>query len=171
MGNIIEINRKYPFDPATINRYWSLVKHDPVSIRLDKIDIGKVIIRTMLRDDEEFIAGKIRLERIEEFKKENNLISLDSGVLNTFFDNESLISLIPDEWKGRTENDCTKFIIFDGTELKNSFESNLKNQKDEEANRIFLYLYWDEEYKKLRRDSFWVNQTVSRSHFSAFYRL
>ena len=108
-----------------IGRGWRVSANDTdrSSIDLSEIDLAKVQLVTMLKDEEVSISGEEKLRRL----KTSGYIRLDADIFITLWENQHLI---PDAWKDKVKGD-TKFIFFEGTVLKGL-----------DGNRFVLYMYW-----------------------------
>mgnify|MGYP003553320360 FL=1 len=107
MANVIQIDRSRRFDLFTFDKPWEIVEQDERSLALTRIDLDKIQLAYMLRNAENRVKGEQRLSRA----KERGLICLDAMVLQTLWENQSLI---PDKWK-KSINDRITRIFFDGT--------------------------------------------------------
>ncbi len=112
-AKIIDIERKKLFDPVQFmhHRGLEIAEQDERSVMLEKIDVSKIALVSMLRTDI-VITGNEHLKRL----KKAGHIRLDARIFQTLWENQELI---PESWKGTT--DVAKHIFFDGTILKNQF--------------------------------------------------
>ncbi len=110
---IINIERKQLFDPVQFmhHRGLEIAEQDERSVMLEKIDISKIALVSMLGTDT-VITGNEHLKRL----KKAGHIRLDARIFQTLWENQELI---PEVWKGTKK--VAKHIFFDGTILKNQF--------------------------------------------------
>jgi len=121
---IVKIDRSKPFDPVSfIGKGWNIEEQDERSLTLTELDLTRVHFKTMLKDNENVVKGKEKLQRL----KEAGYIRLDAKIFQTLWENQHLI---PEKWKEKTE-DNTTFIYFDGTILRRP-----------RGDRYVVYLYW-----------------------------
>ncbi|HEX2965320.1 MAG TPA: hypothetical protein VHO84_06025 [Syntrophorhabdaceae bacterium] len=130
----VEIERKQLFDPVQFmhHRGLEIAEQDERSVMLEKIDVSKIALVSMLHNDI-VITGDEHLRRL----KNTGHIRLDARIFQTLWENQEFI---PELWKGTAHS--AKHVFFDGTILKN------------QHGRYVIGMYWD-------RDNRW-NWTYCR---------
>ena len=119
-SNIIPIDRPTPIDLTSIGEDGEdfVVVEDETdtrSIALTELDISKIQLVTMLKDDETSITGEEHLKRL----KASNYIRLDAKVLQAILKNESLVLELWSDWREKKVYDKKSFyVFFDGTVLR-----------------------------------------------------
>lgn len=122
---VISIDRSSSFDPKSfIGKDWSIDEEDEKSLKLTEIDLRKVILKTTLKDNENYVKGEENLKRLKNGKE----ILLNARVFQALWENQQLI---PEEWKEKI-NEKRTYVFFDGTILQNS-----------DGCRFVLCLYWN----------------------------
>ncbi|NQU83475.1 MAG: hypothetical protein HQ536_02075 [Parcubacteria group bacterium] len=141
---IISIDRTKPFDPVQfICRVESfvfegkrvshqlsdtkrvIIEQDERALVITELDLNKICLKTMLKNNEISICGKERITRL----KNAGHIRLDAKVFQVFCENPNII---PEQWKEKV-NGSTSCIHFDGTVIRNRFDVHHT-----------LFLFWDD---------------------------
>ncbi|MEA3398950.1 MAG: hypothetical protein U9R00_00330 [Patescibacteria group bacterium] len=124
-SQILRVELLNPFDPKSfIGKDWSIDEEDEKSLKLTEIDLRKVILKTTLKDNENYVKGEENLKRLKNGKE----ILLNARVFQALWENQQLI---PEEWKEKI-NEKRTYVFFDGTILQNS-----------DGCRFVLCLYWN----------------------------
>ena len=166
------INRQRPFDfqPYAPNANcseitpYSIGEHDERMTSLLSIDPDRILLVSMLHDDEEMITSKENLKRM----KEENFIRLDHFAFRTVWENQYVL---PSRWvsevkqEGSWPNLSYGWIYFDGVVFVdcNGFTQVLRMRWDDGC--WFRQLAW--------RGDGWAGGAGNRKkrHFSAVYPL
>ncbi len=160
-SKIVTIDRSQPFSTKFIgSRGWTIWRgssdnnghkgkedQDICSLAITKLDLSKVLFKTMLKlNSEKCINGEERQRRL----RQAGHIRLDAMIFWTLWNNKLLI---PKKWKEKI-NGNTRYIFFDGTVLRNP--SGFRN---------ILYLYWD--HGQWNWHCFWLGSDFNANYPSA----
>ena len=124
----IEIDRSKPFDPKlNISKDWTIFKQDTRALFVSKINVSKIVLQNIIKDDKEFISEDKKEEHLKEL--ESSYIFLDAAVAKTLWEEQNKI---PEIWKESSE---FKYIYFLGTIFK----------EKSSGNYFILALHWNED--------------------------
>ncbi len=127
---VISVDRSIKFDPEKFGlNNLGIEETDAQSTVLTKLDLSKVRLETMLKDEENYISATERFKRL----KDSEYILLDADIFRSIYvDNHHLI---PEEWKKKV-NGNTNFICFYGTVMQ-------ADTGRRTPSRYVVCLYWD----------------------------
>lgn len=129
-SRILTIDRSEPFDPSRFLKRegWEIAWQDERSLVLDKIDLDKICLDSLIKEKEFSISSETKFSRLKEVKDKT---PLDATIMLNFIRQPDLILPL---FK-RVINGRTLRISFDGTFIKS-----VGSQNDMFST---IYLFWN----------------------------